>query len=286
MPPKPQGKASAKARGKATADKKSTDALLERRRQKAIRENVPEFDKILRDPNNYTNLSPEQIFAQSKPIEVRKLMEIPGSQGIPGGMNDLGMAGQGQQVAAQTKKAFKGLPKEVRSLLSEETMLEVGVSVETLKLLAPFMTGNVLDKEELFFLLRIWRSLEASYWAGHIRGRVGLEIGNSWDCLRSKICVDNLKASHMYVIVPVGRRAENARRVVNAPEYADRITIVDGYSSVVKLPDNVKVDFIIFEPPQNVLAGGRWNPEDIIIVENVKQRFLKDPRLPGAVTFT
>lgn len=277
----------AKARGKAKAvSKSSTDALLERRRQKAIRENVPEFDKILRDPSNYVNMTCEQIFQMSKPKEVLALQQRPGSpggmhaMGMPGGMHEMGMP------AAQTKKAFKGLPKEVRSLISEETLAEVGISVETLKLLAPFMSGNVLDKEELFFLVRIWRSLEASYWAGHISGRVGLEISNSWDCLRSKICVDNLKASHMFVMVPVGRRAENAIKEVNAPAYADRITIVNGYSSVAKLPDNVKVDFIVYEPPQNVLAGGRWRPEDILILENAKQRFLKDPRLPGAATLT
>lgn len=279
MPPKAQPK----ARGKAQAKKGSTDALLERRRQKAIRENVPEFDKILRDPNNYTNLSPEQIFAQSKPIEVVKLQQKadPHFKMPDPLMGDLSLPG-----AAQTKKAFKGLPKEVRSLISEETLNEVGISVETLKLLAPFMSGNVLDKEELLFLVRIWRSLEASYWAGHIGGRVGLEISNSWNCLRSKICVDNLKATHMYVIVQTERRAENARKEVNAPEYADRITIVNGYSSVMKLPDNVKVDFIVYEPPQNVLMGAPWRPEDILILENAKQRFLKDPRLPGAATLT
>merc|ERR1711904_464757 len=100
---------------------------------------------------------------------------------------------------------------------------QAGISVEVLKLLAPFMSGTVLDKEELFFLVRLWRSLEASYWAGHIGGRVGLEISNSWDCLRSKMCIDAFKTSHMYVIIPVGRRGEAARREIDAPEYCDRI---------------------------------------------------------------
>merc|ERR1711904_627251 len=128
---------------------------------------------------------------------------------------------------------YKGLPKDVRALLSEDTLKQAGISVEVLRLLAPYCSGNVLDKEELFFLVRIWRSLEAAYWAGHIGGRIGLEISSSWDCLRSKICVDALKASHMYVIVPGdnGRRANAARMVVNDPEYCDRITIVSGYAA-------------------------------------------------------
>jgi hypothetical protein len=266
--------AKAKAKGhpkaKAKSSTKSTDAVLERRRLKAERENVPEFDKILRNPANYVNLSADQIMEMSKPKGgLKQALDIPQV---------------GEQAPVVSKKAFQMLPKEIRSLLSEDTLASAGISVEVLKLLAPFMSGTVLDKEELFFLVRLWRSLEASYWAGHIGGRVGLEISNSWDCLRSKICVDNLKASHMYVIVPVGQRSENARKEVNAPEYADRITIVTGYSSVVKLPNNAKVDFIVFEPPQNVQFGGFWRPEDILILENAKQRFLKDPRLPGAAT--
>lgn len=265
--------AKAKAKGKAKPSKNNTDALLERRRLKEARDNVPEFDKILRDPNNYAlaHLSSEQILKMGSKASITD-EPIPGAEElIP-------------QLGGPQSRSFKGLPKEVRALLSEDTLAQAGISVDTLKLLAVYMRGNVLDKEELFFLCRIWRTLEKSYWQGHIGGRVGLEISNSWDCLRSKICIDALKASHMYVIVPVDRRGETCRQEVNAPEYCDKITIVNGYSSTLKLPKNVKVDFIVFEPPQNVQTGGPWSPEDILVLQNVKQRFLKDPRLPGAAT--
>lgn len=275
MSAKAKAKALAKGKAKAGSDKKSTDALLERRRLKAQRDAVPEFDKILRDPNNYVNMSPEQIFALDRKINQSNKTPL---KDMP--LQDM----QGAQQAAARKMGYKGLPKDVRALLSEDTLKQAGISVEVLRLLAPYCSGNVLDKEELFFLVRIWRSLEAAYWAGHIGGRIGLEIGSSWDCLRSKICVDALKASHMYVIVPDGRRAEECRREVHAPEYCDRITVVSGNTSVVKLPNNAKVDFLVFEPPQNVQLGGPWKPEDTLILETAKQRFLTDPRLPGAAT--
>lgn len=269
------GRAKTKAKAKA---KSATDKLLERRAERERREKIPEFDKILNDPNNWvinpmtqTLLSADQIIAMNPTTEESKI--IPGLQQVM------------PQKGGLRTRAFKGLPKEVRALLSEETLSQVGISVETLKLLTPYMTGQVLDKQELTFLTRIWRTLEAAYWQGHIGGRVGLEISNCWSCLRSKMCVDAFKGTHMYVIIPVGRRGEAARREIDAPEYCDRITIVHGYSSTVKLPKNVKVDFIVFEPPQNVQAGGSWNNEDVLVLETAKQRFLTDPRLPGAAIF-
>merc|ERR1711924_533552 len=143
--------------------------------------------------DNYVNLTSEQILAIGTKTP-EQLSEEAMRQNRP----------QETGGKAARKQAFSGLPKDVRALLSEETLAEANVSVNVIRVLARYQSGNVLDKEELFFLIRIWRGLEKTYWAGHMSRRIGLEISNSWDCLRSKICMDALDAKHMYVIVPVG----------------------------------------------------------------------------------
>lgn len=106
---------------------------------------------------------------------------------------------------------------------------------EEMEALHYYMSGMMLDPREAGWKLPIYRALKAH--SPHMPGKIGVEISGTWDCLRSKMALDVGAARRMYVIVPIPRRAEECRNEAKAHvDYADRIVIVEGYSTEVSLP--------------------------------------------------
>ena len=129
------------------------------------------------------------------------------------------MANESQRKVVELERL-----RRIARQTSIATREKYGLEEEDVVVLCRYMKGDILDSEELVTLLPVVQAIQVQikrfphfYYNG-----IGLELSRSWDCLRSRIAIDE-GVRLMYVIVPVKARAvaeQCGRGLVRRPDFS------------------------------------------------------------------
>jgi amino acid adenylation domain-containing protein len=100
-----------------------------------------------------------------------------------------------------------------------------------------------------------------------VRGKTAVDLGTGADLALARLCVE-AGARHVYAIEMDDAACERARRLAESPELAGRITVLQGDSRAIALPE--PVDVCVSE-----LIGTIGSSEGAIAVLNDARRFLR-----------